>query len=64
MFKKSIVYCLLALLIIGPTPTLHAISWDDAGNSASKLWDDNGNWSPDGDPDNLDVFIGNFFQRQ
>ena len=53
---------LFALLSIAMilTPNASAISWDDAGNSASKLWDDNGNWSPDGDPDALDVFIGNF----
>lgn len=34
-------------------------SWDDAGGSASKLWSDFGNWSPDGDPNGDDVFIGN-----
>jgi hypothetical protein len=36
------------------------VSWDDAGGSASKLWSDFGNWSPDGDVFNDDVFIGNF----
>ena len=47
------------LALLNASPAL-AISWDDAGNSASKLWDDNGNWSPDGDPDGQPVFIGNF----
>ena len=36
-----------------------SVSWDDAGGSASKLWSDFGNWSPDGDVANDDVFIGN-----
>ena len=36
-----------------------AIDWDDAGNDASKLWDDNGNWNPDGNPDGNPVNIGN-----
>jgi len=35
-------------------------SWDDAGGSASKLWSDFGNWSPDGSPAGDDIFIGNF----
>ena len=49
---------ILASLLLAPDAA--AVSWDDAANSLSKLWDDNGNWSPDGDPDSLDVFIGNF----
>lgn len=60
MLQRIVTYSLVALLAVGPAPLSYGISWDDAGNSASKLWDDNGNWSPDGDPDNTDVFIGNF----
>lgn len=55
--------CLLAaVLAVWSTPAL-AInrSWDDAGGSANKLWSEFGNWSPDGDPNGDDVFIGNFF---
>jgi hypothetical protein len=43
----------------GSLPSAVAIDWDDAGNSASKLWDDNGNWNPDGNPDGQTVNIGN-----
>ncbi|MFN3165967.1 MAG: PEP-CTERM sorting domain-containing protein [Phycisphaeraceae bacterium] len=39
-------------------------SWDDAGGSASKLWSDFGNWSPDGNPSGDDLFIGNFGSAQ
>ena len=35
------------------------VSWDDAGGSASKLWSDFGNWSPNGSPFTDDVSIGN-----
>ncbi|NOZ39484.1 MAG: PEP-CTERM sorting domain-containing protein [Planctomycetes bacterium] len=61
MFKKIATYGLVALIALGNVPLAFAahVNWDDAGNSASKLWDNNGNWSPDGDPDGLDVFIGN-----
>jgi hypothetical protein len=35
------------------------LRWDDAGNSASKLWSDNGNWSPDAAvQQNDDIIIG------
>ncbi len=34
-------------------------SWDDAGGSASKLWGEFGNWSPDGAVGADDIFIGN-----
>jgi hypothetical protein len=47
------------LFVFGGSQPASAIDWDDAGNSASKLWDDNGNWNPDGDPDGLAVNIGN-----
>ncbi|QDU89868.1 hypothetical protein Pla175_32640 [Pirellulimonas nuda] len=49
-------FTLLAL----PLAPAHAINifWDDAGGSASKLWSDFGNWSPDGSPSGDDVFVG------
>ena len=61
MFKKLAVYGLATLLAVGPVPITRAavISWDDAGGSASKLWSDFGNWSPDGSPSGDDVNIGN-----
>lgn len=61
MYKKLATYGLSALLAVGPGSMAHAInrSWDDAGGSASKLWSDFGNWSPDGNPDGDDIFIGN-----
>ena len=52
------IMCGLVLAAWAATPA-GAIDWDDAGNSASKLWDDNGNWNPNGDPDSEPVFIGN-----
>ncbi|MEO2049961.1 MAG: PEP-CTERM sorting domain-containing protein [Pirellulales bacterium] len=63
MFRKIATYGLVALLAVGPVPMTRAavISWDDAGGSASKLWSDFGNWSPDGSPASDDVNIGNFF---
>lgn len=53
---------LLAAVVVAGTTPVSAInrSWDDAGGSASKLWSDFGNWSPDGDPAGDDIFIGNF----
>ena len=48
----------------GPTftggfcPCFCNVLWDDAGGSASKLWSDFGNWSPDGSPASDDVFVG------
>lgn len=53
---------LLAALVVAWSTPASAInrSWDDAGGSASKLWSDFGNWSPDGDPNGDDIFIGNF----
>ncbi|MAT72458.1 MAG: hypothetical protein CMJ58_23395 [Planctomycetaceae bacterium] len=51
----------LAALVCAATTVqpARAIDWDDAGNSASKLWSDNGNWNPDGSPANQNVNIGN-----
>jgi hypothetical protein len=51
----------LAALIGGAAHSAHAVTlrWDDAGNSASKLWSDNGNWSPDAAVAfNDDIIIG------
>ncbi|QDV73511.1 beta strand repeat-containing protein [Botrimarina mediterranea] len=51
----------LAALIGGASYSAHAVTlrWDDAGNSASKLWSDNGNWSPDSAVStNDDIIIG------
>jgi hypothetical protein len=51
----------LAALIGGAAHSAHAVTlrWDDAGNSASKLWSDNGNWSPDAAVGaNDDIIIG------
>lgn len=61
MMKRFAIYGLVTLLAVGPVPITQAavISWDDAGGSASKLWSDFGNWSPDGSPADDDVNIGN-----
>jgi hypothetical protein len=51
----------LAALIGGAAYSAQAVTlrWDDAGNSASKLWSDNGNWSPDAAVGaNDDIIIG------
>ena len=61
MLQRIATYGLVALIALGNGPMSFAVDWDDAGNSASKLWDDNGNWSPDGDPDGQAVVIGNLF---
>lgn len=56
------VFCFFVVYMLGCAcaQIAHAQrSWDDAGNDASKLWDDNGNWNPDGDPDGDSVRIGN-----
>ena len=43
----------------GPACYAANVFWDDAGNSANKLWSNFGNWSPDSSPASDDVFIGN-----
>ncbi|QDT01572.1 PEP-CTERM sorting domain-containing protein [Adhaeretor mobilis] len=57
MFKRLVIGGLVASVMA--LPAFAQISWDDAGGSASKLWSDFGNWSPDGSPQNDDVSIGN-----
>lgn len=59
---KRRVFCFFVVYMLGCACAQIANaqrSWDDAGNDASKLWDDNGNWNPDGDPDGDSVNIGN-----
>ncbi|TWT94037.1 hypothetical protein Pla108_37490 [Botrimarina colliarenosi] len=58
--RRSAIGAATACSIVMAPDAACAINWDDAGNSASKLWSDNGNWSPDGAvPVNADIFIGN-----
>ena len=63
MSRNSIVVAALLGLFLG-SDHAQAInrSWDDAGGSASKLWGEFGNWSPDGAVGADDIFIGNLLQ--
>ncbi|MGL4514621.1 MAG: beta strand repeat-containing protein [Lacipirellulaceae bacterium] len=58
-FRAAAFAAFLAIVSAAAPTAVFAIDWDDAGNDPSKLWDDNGNWNPDGDPDGLAVNIGN-----
>lgn len=59
MKMRLIIPTLAACLMAVPALAQNS-SWDDAGGSASKLWSDFGNWSPDGSPTGRNIFIGNF----
>ncbi len=56
--RQGLSFSTFALMSAIAVPST-AIDWDDAGNSASKLWSDFGNWNPDGSPQNQPVNIGN-----
>ena len=55
----SLATSLLLLSLLGANLRAQNSSWDDAGGSASKLWSDFGNWSPDGSPSGRNIFVGN-----
>jgi len=61
MFQRIAVLCLLTFFVLGRISASHAgdVVWDDNGGSASKLWSDNSNWAPNGQPGAADdVFVG------
>lgn len=49
---------LVASLVVISSGTLSAVEWDDGAGATTKLWDDNANWRPDGDPDGEPVEVG------
>lgn len=55
--------CLGTTLLLAAPAVGQLRSWDDNGNSVSKLWSDPLNWDPDGLPSsNNDVLVGNEFE--